>query len=167
MEHRDGGQQGGGDRQDADRGGAQVEQEAREDQHDEHAAEDQRVAEVFDRQFDEGRRAEDRWVDLDLRQRRRDCGERRLDAAGDLQGVAPRLLLDDEQEPRAVVDDGVGFASVQRVGSHYGLSGMASRAAKLGARLSIDSAPACGTMLVLEVAAPPGSPSQCGVPPRL
>ncbi|HWS26634.1 MAG TPA: ATP-binding protein [Xanthomonadales bacterium] len=43
----------------------------------------------------------------------------------------------------AVVDDGVGFRSSARVLNHYGLSGMASRARKLGARLHLDSAPAC------------------------
>ncbi len=51
----------------------------------------------------------------------------------------------------AVVDDGIGFASSARVLNRYGVSGMASRAQKLGAHLHIDSAPACGTMVVLEV----------------
>ena len=57
----------------------------------------------------------------------------------------------------AVVDDGVGFAPSARVLNHYGLSGMASRARKLGTRLTVDSAPACGTMVVLEIAAPQGA----------
>ena len=55
----------------------------------------------------------------------------------------------------AVVDDGVGFAASARVLNHYGLSGMDSRAQKLGARLNLDSAPACGTTVMLEIAAPP------------
>jgi len=54
----------------------------------------------------------------------------------------------------AVVDDGVGFAPSTRVLNHYGLSGMNSRARKLGARLHVDSAPACGTIVALEIAAP-------------
>lgn len=56
----------------------------------------------------------------------------------------------------ALVDDGIGFASSARVPNHYGLSGMDSRARKLGAQLHIDSAPACGTGVVLEIAAPQG-----------
>jgi len=64
----------------------------------------------------------------------------------------------------AVLDDGVGFAPSARVLNHYGLSGMASRARKLGARLHVDSAPACGTIVVLEMAAslahqPAGAPA--------
>ena len=55
----------------------------------------------------------------------------------------------------AVVDDGIGFAPSTRVLNHYGLSGMVSRARKLGAHLHVDSAPACGTAVVLEIAAPP------------
>ncbi len=51
----------------------------------------------------------------------------------------------------AVVDDGVGFVPSAHAINRYGLSGMASRAQKLGASLYIDSAPACGTMVVLEV----------------
>jgi signal transduction histidine kinase len=53
-----------------------------------------------------------------------------------------------------VSDDGVGFSGAGESG-RYGLSGMASRAAKLGARLSIDSSDA-GTRVVLEVTAPGG-----------
>lgn len=51
----------------------------------------------------------------------------------------------------AVVDDGIGFTPSSRVTNHYGLSGMASRASKLGAHLKIDSAPGCGTIVVLEL----------------
>ena len=43
----------------------------------------------------------------DAGQRRLEILERRLDVAGDLQRVRAELLLDDEQQAGAVVDDGV------------------------------------------------------------
>ena len=65
--------------------------------------------------LDERRRAEDRRVDLDARQPGPQLLEGLLDPAGHLERVGPAELLDDEQQPRAVVDDGVAD---QRLGVH-------------------------------------------------
>lgn len=54
----------------------------------------------------------------------------------------------------AVVDNGQGFVATPSALTQYGISGMITRAQKLGARLSVDTAPACGTAVVLEIAAP-------------
>ncbi len=56
-----------------------------------------------------------------------------------------------------VIDDGVGFAQSTQNGQ-YGLGGMASRAAKLGARLGIDSHAGKGTHVSLEIDDPAGAP---------
>ena len=65
------------------------------------------------------RRPEDRRVDLDALEARPQLLERLLDAAGDVERVGPRELLDDEHDARAVVDDGVAEQRlvVQRRGS--------------------------------------------------
>ena len=65
------------------------------------------LREVVERDLDEGRRPEDRGVDLDARQAGPQLLERLLDAAGHLERVGPRELLDDQQQARAVVDDRV------------------------------------------------------------
>ena len=44
---------------------------------------------------------------MSLRQARLELLKRLLDAAGDFKRVAPRKLLDDEQQPRMAVDDGI------------------------------------------------------------
>ncbi len=46
-------------------------------------------------------------VDLDALETRTQLREGLLDAAGDVEGVGPRELLDDQHDPWAVVDDGV------------------------------------------------------------
>ena len=79
------------------------------DQHedDQHAADQQRAIQVGERHLDERRRPEDGGVDVDAGKRRLQRGERRLDVARHLQRVALGLLLDDQQQARAVVDDAV------------------------------------------------------------
>jgi hypothetical protein len=87
--------------------GAQVEEEEPEDERHEDAPEQEGGLQVADGPLDEARGAEDGRVDADATQRGGQRGEGRLDAAGDGDGVGLGLLLHDEQEPRAVVDDGV------------------------------------------------------------
>jgi hypothetical protein len=95
------------DRDEADQRRAPLEQERRQDQHDEQAAEQQRRREVVDRGLDEARRPEDRRVDRDVGQARAHRVHGVLEALRQLQRVGARVLLDDEQQARAVVDDRV------------------------------------------------------------
>ena len=78
-----------------------------EDEDHEHRADDQRADQVADRHLDERRRPEDRRVDLDARERGTQRLERLLDALRHAERVPPRLLLDDQQQARHVVDDRV------------------------------------------------------------
>jgi len=55
-----------------------------------------------------------------------------------------------------VVDDGEGMAE-EREG-HYGLVGMRERAAMIGARLDVVSAPSQGTRVTVEIVSPPVQP---------
>lgn len=62
-------------------------------------------------------------------------------------------------------DDGVGF-NRNRTGSGLGLSGMRQRASQIGASLSIESAPAEGTIIVLRIPTKtvPELPARCEPP---
>ena len=91
----------------ADQGDAPIEQEEDEDDHQQQAADEQRIGQVADRQLDEGRRAEDRGVDLYVREAWPQRVERLIDPAGHMQRVGPWELLDDEQESWTAVDDRV------------------------------------------------------------
>ncbi len=56
----------------------------------------------------------------------------------------------DEQIVLTVADDGIGFApneNLAKTMGHFGLRGLRSRAAKVGAHLAIDSAPGAGTRI--------------------
>jgi signal transduction histidine kinase len=61
------------------------------------------------------------------------------------QSVALRLMRHDGVLELDIEDDGVGFDPQRKVPGHYGLEGMRTRAAILGAELRIDSAPGRGT----------------------
>lgn len=54
----------------------------------------------------------------------------------------------------AVIDNGIGLTLTGASANHYGLSGMRSRATKLGALLRVDGAPGQGTCVELVIAAP-------------
>ena len=82
-------------------------EEQRQHQHDEQTAEQQRPAQMLDRDLDEARRTEDRGIDLQIRQAGLQGRERVIDALGHLERVRPGKLLDDEQQARAAVDDGI------------------------------------------------------------
>jgi signal transduction histidine kinase len=75
--------------------------------------------------------------------------------------VRIRLCYDLETVTLTVSDDGVGFdpgASHPEQHGHFGLAGLHERAAKIGARLEVRSAPGTGT--TIEVVAPaPGGPA--------
>ena len=74
---------------------------------DQQESEQQRHAEVMDRRVDEVRLAEDGGVERDPGQ----AGLQRIDhlvhVPRDVERVAPRELLHDQQQARAVLDDGV------------------------------------------------------------
>ena len=61
----------------------------------------------MDRHLNEVRRAEDGGIDVQIRKTRPHRIQRVVDSLGDLQGVGPREFLDDEQQTRTAVDDGV------------------------------------------------------------
>jgi hypothetical protein len=62
---------------------------------------------IVDRAFDEGRGPEDRRIDLHIAQARLEFADRGFHVMGKLEGVAGRLLLDDQHQSGAVVDDRV------------------------------------------------------------
>ena len=107
VQHQRRGQQRQRDRRQADQRRPPVEQERDQDDDHQHAADEHARAQVAQRPLDERGRAEDGRVDLHARQARPQRLQRRLDLAGHLQRVAPGLLLDDQQQARAVVDDRV------------------------------------------------------------
>jgi signal transduction histidine kinase len=66
--------------------------------------------------------------------------------------IAVRLHVDDGCAELAVADDGVGFnATARRSDGGLGLRGMEERAARLGGRLVVESAPGRGTRVTAEV----------------
>ncbi len=95
------------DRHEADDRRAPLEQEGEQDGDDEQAAERKGGRQVAERRLDERGRTEDRRVEVDAGQPGLELLERLLDTAGHVEGVGPRKLLDDEQQPGSVVDDRV------------------------------------------------------------
>lgn len=65
------------------------------------------------------------------------------------QSVALRLARRGGALELTIEDDGVGFDPQRKVPGHYGLEGMRTRAAILGAALQIDSAPGRGTRVTV------------------
>ena len=65
------------------------------------------MRQVFDGLLDEGCGPEDRRVDVDVLEPAPECIQRGLDGARDLQRIAPRLFLDNEQQTGPVIDDGI------------------------------------------------------------
>ena len=91
----------------ADQGNAPVPEE--EDQHNHHQqrAEPERPQEVIERDFDESGGAEDGRVDVDASQAWPHLFDSRFHAFGHFDAVAPGEFFDDEQQARAIVNDGV------------------------------------------------------------
>ena len=90
---------------DADQRGAPFEEEEEQQHDDENAAEHQRIGQIADRNLDEGRRAENLGVDLDVLEPRRDLLERFVGAARHVERVGPGELLDDQQDAGTIIDD--------------------------------------------------------------
>lgn len=67
------------------------------------------------------------------------------------QSVALRLTRHEGGLELEIEDDGVGFDPQRKVPGHYGLEGMRTRAAILGATLDIDSAPGRGTRVAVHL----------------
>jgi len=66
--------------------------------------------------------------------------------------IAVRLIAQDSVVTLSVEDDGVGFAPPSTIQpGHRGLSNIQSRVAKLGATLTLDSAPGRGTRLTVQL----------------
>ena len=88
------------------------------EQHDrnQQAADHQRAGEVIDRLLNEGRWAEDRGVDLHILKAGAKLIDSRLDIAGQLQRVAGGLLLDDQHDARAVIDNGIADRRREAIG---------------------------------------------------
>ena len=78
--------------------------------------------------------------------------------------IAVRLIAQDRVVTLSVEDDGVGFTPPSTIQpGHRGLSNIQSRVAKLGATLTLDSAPGRGTRLTVQLPFAPlslDSPSQ-------
>jgi signal transduction histidine kinase len=73
--------------------------------------------------------------------------------------VRIRVCYDVETVTLTVSDDGVGFdpsASRPEERGHFGLAGLHERAAKIGARLEVRSAPGTGTTIEVVAPAPGG-----------
>lgn len=65
--------------------------------------------------------------------------------------VCVRLDVSKDRAVLEVADDGVGFESALRGGDGFGLPGMRERAARLGGKLQVESAPGAGTRVRVEV----------------
>ena len=105
VEHQDRRDQRQRDGDQADERRAPLEQEGGDDEDHEQHADQQRRREVVDRLLDEGGRPEDRGVDLDSGKPGPQLVHRVVDSLGDLHGVGPAELLDDQQQAVAFVDD--------------------------------------------------------------
>ena len=70
------------------------------------------------------------------------------------------LVAGDGEVVLTVRDDGVGFDPAESHPGHFGLETMRERATRIGAELSVESAPGAGTTVRVQVpeAAPPASP---------
>ena len=104
VENDDGRDERQRDRDQADERGAPLEQERHEDQDDQEAADQQRNAEVVDRELDEARGPEDVRVDRDAGKPGLQVAQRVLDALRHFQRVGALELLDHEQQAGAAVD---------------------------------------------------------------
>ena len=70
--------------------------------------------------------------------------------------IAVLLDTDDEGLTLSVVDDGRGFErTAGSTAGHFGLANMAARATSVGGALTIDSAPAAGTRIIVRIPAEP------------
>jgi signal transduction histidine kinase len=65
------------------------------------------------------------------------------------QQITVSLMVKRDRLQLCVTDDGIG-AAIEREG-HYGLTGMRERAAMIGARLHVDSAPDQGSCITVEI----------------
>ena len=71
------------------------------------------------------------------------------------QRVTVQLRFEEESTNLEVSDDGVGFEPAGARGKGgLGLTGMAERARRIGAKLRVDSAPGKGTTVLIEVKNP-------------
>ena len=94
-------------RRQADHGRAPVKEKRQQDDDHQHAADDHRLGEIFQRPLDERRRAEDGRVDVDPLQPGLQVFDRFFDLLGDFERIAGRLFFDDQQQSFAVVDHGI------------------------------------------------------------
>jgi PAS domain S-box-containing protein len=65
------------------------------------------------------------------------------------------LMAGDDKVVLTVGDDGVGFDPAEPHPGHFGLETMRERASRIGAEMSLESAPGAGTRVLVQVAAPP------------
>ena len=107
VQQQTGGEQRQRNRDAADEGRSPVGQKQEQHQYHQQTADEQRHTEILQRHLDERRRPEDRGIDRDVLEARRQLRQHRLDVARHLQGICAQLFLDDEEQPRTVIDDGV------------------------------------------------------------
>jgi hypothetical protein len=107
VEDERGRDEGERNRGDADQCRAPLEEEGAEHEHDEQRADQERDREVVQRGLDEVGRPEDVRVELDPGEAGLHLLQCRLHPAGDVEGVAPGVLLDDQQQAGVAVDDRV------------------------------------------------------------
>ena len=118
-------------RHEADQGDAPLVQEQDDDHDHQQKADQHRHPQIVDRIVDEGRRAEDRRVEVDARQTRFERLDGGVDALSHLERVAPRQLLDDQQQSGAAVDHGVADDRLV-VGDHPAYVAQPHRARRRG-----------------------------------
>ena len=107
MEHEQGHHQRQRHRHEADQSGPPLEKEGNQDDHYKQRTNNKRPCEVFDRHVDEGRWTENVRVDLNTREGRAQLIERSFQAVSCLESVGSGELVDNEQQARLVVHDGV------------------------------------------------------------
>jgi hypothetical protein len=78
-----------------------------DDEDDQQEGQEERQRHVGDRRLEIAGRSEQGGVDVDPGEAGLHRGERLLDVPADLEGIGIRELLDDEDEPRRIVDHGV------------------------------------------------------------
>ncbi len=107
VEHEHGGYQRQRDRQQTDQRHAPLEQEQRQDDHDQYEAEHQCLGQVGNGHLDEVRLLEHLGVEVDPCHPRLEFLDSPLDFVRHLQGVCPRQLLDYQHQPGTAADDRV------------------------------------------------------------